>query len=171
MNEPGRMVEGDGRPQGQYHVHIGYVCVMVWDGRPQGQCHSNKKHARFVVEEDGRPQGAPPHVRTTPVPTMPRCPSCPSIVGASGGWLWGGWPLWSPVLHYKARFFLCEWHWCSGCSRFLNVQRAILPEISERCIRGFNPRRPSQPIQHSFSYASNSRYKILPTLSSGNSAI
>jgi hypothetical protein len=27
-------------------------------------------HARFMVSQDGRPQGATPHVRTTPVPTM-----------------------------------------------------------------------------------------------------
>src|SRR5579863_5586378 len=65
---------------------------------PQGPCHSNKKIARCMVEEDGRPQEAPPIHTTAPVPTMPQCPFYSYIVGASGVWLRGGWPLWSPVL-------------------------------------------------------------------------
>ncbi|HVB23606.1 MAG TPA: hypothetical protein VNG51_16830 [Ktedonobacteraceae bacterium] len=27
------------------------------DERSQGRCHANQQNARFVVEEDGRPQG------------------------------------------------------------------------------------------------------------------
>jgi lysophospholipase L1-like esterase len=51
---------------------------------------------RVVVEADGRPQGATPRIRPTPIPTMLRGRFCSYIVGTGAVRTWGGAPCGRP---------------------------------------------------------------------------
>ncbi len=63
--------------------------MMIRDGRLQ-------REYNCVVNEDGRPQGAPLHNRPAPVPTISDHAQHRYIVGTGVGWAWGGAPCGRP---------------------------------------------------------------------------
>ncbi len=68
-----------------------------------GQYCSHKKHARFM-EEDGRPQGAPPLHSTSPVPTIYEQNQPRHIVGTGAVWMWGVAPCGRPSSPGASRY-------------------------------------------------------------------